>query len=179
MQGTRRWRLCVAELRARRRICVRWCRRCGGHSFGHELTSVPRAGPYRAQSGFSTNFHKECKAFTASAQSRAGFLLKRIGARAQSVRHRARRSVCPARALRQSRRCPVILEGESLGGILQKGASAQIWLPGRCGLLTESSTNGRTGRRPPWCCRLICEACFADGDLPSASCQALFGAHAR
>ena len=44
-----------------------------------------RAFRVRAQSGFSTNFHKECKAFTASAQSRAGFLLKRIGARAQSV----------------------------------------------------------------------------------------------
>jgi hypothetical protein len=42
------------------------------------------------------------------------------------------------------------------------------WLPGRCGLLTESSTHGRTGRWPPECCRSICEVRFADGDLPSA-----------
>lgn len=41
-------------------------------------------------------------------------------------------------------------------------------VPGRCGLLTESSTHGRTGRRPPQCCRLIRENRFANGDLLNA-----------
>src|SRR5215475_8523865 len=101
----------------------------------------------------------------------AGFLLDANMAAVAKCRHQARRSACPARALRQSRRCPAILEGESLGGILQERASACDWLPGRCGLLTESSTHGRTGRRPPWCCRSTCEVCFASGDLPIASTQ--------
>ena len=41
-------------------------------------------------------------------------------------------------------------------------------VPGRCGLLTESSTHGRTGCRPPQCCRLIREVRFASGDLLNA-----------
>ena len=110
---------------------------------------------------FSSAFHKESRPFTDSSQSDAGFLLKRIPAEAHSADIAARCSACPARALRQSRRFLVILEGELPGGFLQKASSVREWLPGRCGLLTESSTHGRTGRRPSQCCRLRGEVRFA------------------
>jgi hypothetical protein len=51
--------------------------------------------------------------------------------------------------------------------------------PGVAASSTESSTHGRTGRRPPWCCRSTCEVRFASSDLPSASKTALLGARER
>jgi hypothetical protein len=124
---------------------------------------------------FSIAFHKESRPSTASAQRRAGFLLMLCKSKRRVCDIQARCSVSPARALRQSWRFLVILEGELPGGFLQNAFSAH-WLPGRCGLLTESSTHGRTGRWPPQCCRLICEDRFANGGLLNACLVTLFGA---
>ena len=138
---------------------------CGAH-FTTTRTGV--SAPHRNSSGFSSAFHKESLPSTASAQRLADFLLMLREPKRRVCDIQARCSVSPARALRQSWRFLAILEGEWLGGILQERASARNWLPGRCGLLTESSTHGRTGRWPPQCCRLICEVRFANGGLLNA-----------
>jgi len=74
---------------------------------------------------FSSAFHKETQASTVSAQRRAGFLLMQCGWERRVSSIQARCSACPARALRQSRRFLVILEGELPGGFLHKRASAR------------------------------------------------------
>jgi hypothetical protein len=129
--------------------------------------TAPR--PTEFPPSFSSAFHKETQASTVSAQRRAGFLLMGPGEERRVSIIQARCSACPARALRQSRRFLVVLEGELPGGFLHKRVSARELVARACGLLTESSTHGRTGRRPPECCRLIRGVRFASDNLPSAS----------
>jgi len=74
----------------------------------------------RILTGFSSAFHKESLPSTVSAQRRAGFRLLPRERRRKVSDIQARCSACPARALRQSRRFLVVLEGELPGGFLQK-----------------------------------------------------------
>jgi len=133
----------------------------------------------RAWSEFSTRFHKESRASTVSAQTGPGLCLMRTRVREHSAD--IERDVLRA-----------LPEHYGRAGGAQRFSRVNGWegssksalrrvtgCPGVAASSTESSTHGRTGRRPPWCCRSTCEVRFASGDLPSASKTALLGARER